>query len=197
MKSFTAALALIAPVQAGLRFSCSTLTIQRLDPVVQPGVTPSSHLHHIVGGNAFNANMTGDIGEKGTCTTCQMSEDFSNYWTAVLYFKHPTNGSYHRVPVIPVNPQIGVTGTNGGLVVYYTQFDLTKDNIAQQPVKAFQPVTPPIYVVLLVISQPTSLTYYSLGIPYDGWKPIQYRQSTSRPSLSMHPEWPKDVPRVV
>ncbi|RYP58434.1 hypothetical protein DL771_011248 [Monosporascus sp. 5C6A] len=75
MKSLSAALALIAPVQAGLRFPCSTLTFQRLDPVVEPGANPSAHLHHIVGGNAFNATMTGDVGERATCTTCQMSED--------------------------------------------------------------------------------------------------------------------------
>ncbi len=80
MLSLLAAIALVAPAHAGLRFPCSTLTIQRLDPVVEPGALPAAHVHHIVGGNAFNATMEGDIGEKATCTTCQMSEDFSNYW---------------------------------------------------------------------------------------------------------------------
>ncbi|KAK7183670.1 hypothetical protein DPSP01_009542 [Paraphaeosphaeria sporulosa] len=141
MKSFSAAaLALIAPVQAGLRFPCSTLTVQRLDPVVQPGSNPSAHVHHIVGGNAFNASMTGDVGARATCTTCQMAEDFSNYWTAQLYFKHPTNGSYKRVPVVPVQPLLGGSnGASGGLTVYYTQFDLSKDNLKQQKITAFQP----------------------------------------------------------
>jgi len=140
MKTLSAALALIAPVQAGLRFPCSTLTIQRLDPVVQPGSIPAAHVHHIVGGNAFNATMTGDVGERGTCTTCQMAEDFSNYWTAHLYFKHPTNGSYHRVPVLPVQPLLGGSqGASGGLTVYYTQFDLSKDNLAKQKITAFKP----------------------------------------------------------
>ncbi|KAI7777821.1 hypothetical protein LA080_003020 [Diaporthe eres] len=136
-----AALSLVAPVQAGLRFQCSTLTIQRLDPVVQPGAVPASHVHHIVGGNAFNATMEGDVGARATCTTCEMSEDFSNYWTAVLYFKHPTNGSYHRVPVVPVNPGNldGYSGTKGGLTVYYSQTDLIRDDIAHQPVKTFPP----------------------------------------------------------
>ncbi|KAI1115873.1 hypothetical protein F5Y14DRAFT_460054 [Nemania sp. NC0429] len=135
------ALALIVTVQAGLRFQCSTLTIQRLDPVVQPGSSPSSHVHHIVGGNAFNASMTGDVASRATCTTCEMAEDFSNYWTAALYFKHPSNHSYHRVPVIPVNPGNldGYYGTSGGLTVYYTQRDLTRDTIAQNPVKSFLP----------------------------------------------------------
>ncbi len=114
MKSFTVALALIAPAQAGLRFACSSLTIQRLDPIVEPGKAPSAHLHHIVGGNAFNLTMNGDVGTRGTCTTCEMAEDFSNYWTAVLYFKH-TNGSYHRVPV--TNNAALARGTTGGMYV--------------------------------------------------------------------------------
>jgi hypothetical protein len=71
-----------------------------------------------------------------------MAEDFSNYWTAVLYFKHPTNGSYRRVSNVPVQPLLGGSnGAVGGLTVYYTQYDLSKDNLDQQPVKAFQPVS--------------------------------------------------------
>jgi hypothetical protein len=137
MKSFTAALALIAPVHAGLRFACSSLTIQRLDPVVEPGKAPSAHLHHIVGGNAFNVTMTGDVGARGTCTTCEMSEDFSNYWTAVLYFKHPTNGSYHRVPV--TNNAALPRGTTGGMTIYYTQHDFSTDDLKKTPIRAFPP----------------------------------------------------------
>jgi hypothetical protein len=61
MKSLTPALGLIATLiastEAGLRFPCSTLTTQRLDPAVEPGKIPSAHLHMIVGGNAFNATM--------------------------------------------------------------------------------------------------------------------------------------------
>jgi hypothetical protein len=141
MRSLSVALAFIAPVQAGLRFPCSTLTFQRLDPAAEPDRLPSTHVHHIVGGNAFNATMVGDVGERASCTTCQMSEDFSNYWTANLYFKSPTNGSYYRVPVIPVQPLLGGSnGASGGLTVYYTQFDLSRDNLGQQPIKAFPPV---------------------------------------------------------
>ncbi|GAB1319985.1 NAD(P)-binding Rossmann-fold containing protein [Madurella fahalii] len=141
MKSFSVAtLALVAPgVHAGLRFGCSSLTIQRVDPIVEPGKAPSAHVHHIVGGNAFNHTMEGDIGAspKATCTTCEMSEDFSNYWTAAMYFKHPKNGSYHLVPV--VNNAALAPGTRGGMTVYYTQFDFFRDNLEQQPIKAFPP----------------------------------------------------------
>ena len=74
----------------------------------------------------------GDIATKATCTTCTFSEDFSNYWTALLYFKG-RDGSYKRVP-----QKAGqfLEGATGGMTVYYIQpYDMSK-------VKAFQPVSP-------------------------------------------------------
>lgn len=174
MKPFTvAALALVAPALAGLRFGCSTLTIQRLDPIVEPGAAPSAHLHHIVGGNAFNATMEGDVGERATCTTCEMSEDFSNYWTATLFFKHPTNGSYHRVPV--VNNAALAPGTVGGITVYYTQHDFTTDALDRQPITAF----PPVSLCVLLWRVCIVLTILQ-GLPYDCWKSGD-RRSCCRP----------------
>jgi hypothetical protein len=102
---------------AMLRFSCSQLVIDRLDPLVNPGSIPSAHLHQIVGGNSFNASMdpaTHDLVEKSTCTSCTFSEDFSNYWTAVLYFR-ARNGSYRRVPQ---GVSQGLRAI-GGIAVYY------------------------------------------------------------------------------
>lgn len=40
-----------------LRFSCSQLVIERTDPLVNPGVNPSTHVHQIVGGNSFNVTV--------------------------------------------------------------------------------------------------------------------------------------------
>lgn len=81
-----------------LRFGCAQVVIDRLDPLVNPGQIPSTHVHQIVGGNAFNASMaTSDVSNAASCTTCEFSEDFSNYWTANLYFK-ARNGTYKRVP---------------------------------------------------------------------------------------------------
>ncbi|RDL31474.1 Uncharacterized protein BP5553_09683 [Venustampulla echinocandica] len=103
---------------AMMRFECSQLVIERLDPLVQPGVTPSSHLHQIAGGNSFTADMKPvdyDPSKLSTCTSCTFSEDFSNYWTANLYFK-ARNGTFRRVPQM-VN--LGLQGKNGGLTVYY------------------------------------------------------------------------------
>jgi hypothetical protein len=134
MKTLALAMALAAPAQAALRFGCSTLTIQRLDPVVEPGGLPSAHLHQIVGGNAFNATMEGDVGERGTCTTCTFTEDFSNYWTAVLFFR-AKNGTYKRVPIVQ-NTALP-NGINGGMTVYYTQQDFNSNGNAK--ITAFKP----------------------------------------------------------
>jgi hypothetical protein len=140
MKLLAVALALIAQSQAALRFGCSTVSIQRIDPLVSPGSRPSGHLHQIVGGNAFNATMdhalSGDIANRATCTTCTFSEDFSNYWTAVMFFKHQ-NGSYHKVPIMQ-NTALP-NGINGGMTVYYTQQDFFSNG--NQKITAFKPVS--------------------------------------------------------
>ncbi|KAF2108015.1 hypothetical protein BDV96DRAFT_625174 [Lophiotrema nucula] len=133
MKLLSLALALAAPSQAYIRFGCATLSVQRLDPVVEPGHVPSAHLHQIVGGNAFNATMSGDVGAKATCTTCSFSEDFSNYWTAVMYFKH-RNGSYKRVPQYP-NSLLG--SLTGGMTIYYLQQDFNSNGNTK--ITAFKP----------------------------------------------------------
>lgn len=49
---------------------------------------PSPHLHQVVGGNTFNATMLEDIPSLATCTSCTPTEDFSNYWTATLFFRY-------------------------------------------------------------------------------------------------------------
>ncbi|KAL1835084.1 hypothetical protein VTK73DRAFT_6300 [Phialemonium thermophilum] len=74
-------------------------------------------MHQIVGGNAFNATMPPvayDPSAASTCTTCSFAEDFSNYWTANLWFR-ARNGSFKRVPQIA---NLGLRA-NGGITVYY------------------------------------------------------------------------------
>ncbi|KAL2148993.1 hypothetical protein VTH82DRAFT_1679 [Thermothelomyces myriococcoides] len=105
-----------------LRFGCSQLVIDRIDPLVTPGQLPSPHMHQVVGGDVFNVSMPeDDIGALASCTTCSYAEDRSNYWTANMYFR-ARNGSYKRVPQIPNRLLFGdefTTKTNGGFVVYY------------------------------------------------------------------------------
>ncbi|CAK7231396.1 hypothetical protein SCUCBS95973_007898 [Sporothrix curviconia] len=107
----------VAVAQQMMRFSCSQLVIERLDPLVNPGVVGSPHMHQVVGGNSFNASMepaTHDLVKDSTCTSCTFAQDFSNYWTANLYF-HARNGTYKRVP------QMANQGlrADGGITVYY------------------------------------------------------------------------------
>lgn len=49
-----------APANKGsdfLRFACSQLVIERTDPIVNPGIRPTPHMHQIVGGNSFNITV--------------------------------------------------------------------------------------------------------------------------------------------
>ena len=127
-----------------LRFGCSQVVIDRLDPLVNPGQIPSTHVHQIVGGNAFNASMTtNDVSNAATCTTCEFSEDFSNYWTANLYYK-AKNGTYKRVPQGSAALQFGDRFSNqigGGILVYY---------VSAQPGKitAFKPVSVLLHAIV-------------------------------------------------
>jgi len=110
-----------------LRFGCSQLVIERSDPIVSPGMNPSPHTHQIVGGNSFNFTMDPadhDPAKASTCTSCTYSEDFSNYWTATVYFKSPENGTYRLVPQMAnFNSFDGkkFLQQEGGLTVYYMQ----------------------------------------------------------------------------
>ncbi|KAI1321502.1 hypothetical protein F5Y16DRAFT_413701 [Xylariaceae sp. FL0255] len=105
-----------------LRFGCAQVVIDRLDPLVNPGEIPSPHVHRVAGGNAFNATMTtGDVSDVANCTTCAFSQDFSNYWTANLYYK-ARNGTYKRVPQGSAAYQFNdnfSTQIDGGILIYY------------------------------------------------------------------------------
>lgn len=68
---------------------------------------------------------------ESTCTTCSFSEDFSNYWTAVLYFR-ARNGIYKRVPQLS-----RISGGTGGITVYYMT-DALYDTTQKSKVTAFK-----------------------------------------------------------
>lgn len=86
----------------------------------------------------FNATVdpTIDVGNAASCTTCVFAEDFSNYWTAVLYFKH-RNGTYKRVKQYP-NADL-ISGVQAGMTVYYTQLDFNSNG--NQNITAFKPAS--------------------------------------------------------
>ncbi|KAK3372975.1 hypothetical protein B0T24DRAFT_702360 [Lasiosphaeria ovina] len=120
----TLAVALLAngaAAQNMLRFACSQLVVDRIDPLVNPGVRYTPHLHQIVGGNSFNLTMDigkHDLAAQSSCTSCTFNEDLSNYWTAVMFFK-AKNGTYKRVPQVGNGGPQGQLVNKGGLDVYY------------------------------------------------------------------------------
>ncbi|XP_014557563.1 hypothetical protein COCVIDRAFT_96798 [Bipolaris victoriae FI3] len=115
-----AALANTAVGQNMLRFACSQLVVERTDPLVNPGMKYTPHLHQIVGGDAFNITMdpSVDLAKASTCTSCSFVQDKSNYWTAVMFFK-AKNGTYIRVPQIGNGGPQGKLINDGGLDIYY------------------------------------------------------------------------------
>jgi hypothetical protein len=61
-----------------LRFACSQLVVNLVDPLVNPGMRYTPHLHQIVGGNSFNLTMepvTYDLAKRSTCTSCRFVQD--------------------------------------------------------------------------------------------------------------------------
>jgi len=64
--------------------NCHPLTIQRSDPVVQPGIA-SGHVHSVIGGNAFKRTMGPMDAKMANLTSCDKAIDHSNYWVPSLY----------------------------------------------------------------------------------------------------------------
>ncbi|KAI1652615.1 WSC-domain-containing protein [Daldinia decipiens] len=91
-------------VDAYWRMSCSIIQTGRLDPNVSPG-TVSAHVHKVSGASNFGLSNTYEDLIASQCTSCEVQDDKSIYWTPQLYYQH-TNGSLEEVP-------------NGGTVVYY------------------------------------------------------------------------------
>ncbi|KWU42437.1 hypothetical protein RHOSPDRAFT_9332, partial [Rhodotorula sp. JG-1b] len=105
------------------RLPCQSgpLVVQRAatDPLTNPGGI-SGHVHTIAGGSDFNLEMDFDDARSSRCTSCQVKQDLSNYWTPALYFAH-ANGSFTLVD-------------GGNFLIYY----LPRRNAADKgPVKAF------------------------------------------------------------
>ncbi|KAF2015096.1 WSC-domain-containing protein [Aaosphaeria arxii CBS 175.79] len=90
------------------------LVRERIDPIVNPGAV-SGHLHTISGGSGFGPSMTFEQARNSTCSSCQIKEDMSNYWTPQLYVKKK-DGTFQPVPVVGDGKD-----ANGGMTVYYLQ----------------------------------------------------------------------------
>jgi hypothetical protein len=103
-----------------------------------------------------------NISTIATCTTCTFSEDFSNYWTAVLYFR-ARNGTFKRVP------QIGnelFESANGGMTVYYSPY--TAKGVKTTAFKQVRIIATGVGDIYGIGG--LGLTKYK-GIPYARWRP--------------------------
>jgi len=77
--------------------NCVPLTLQRADPIVQPGIA-STHVHSIIGGNAFRRNMSGKMdATMANSTSCDKALDHSNYWVPQLYHYRVSDKMYEMV----------------------------------------------------------------------------------------------------
>ncbi|KAK6075662.1 WSC domain-containing protein [Seiridium cupressi] len=98
------AAAAISPVHGFWRMTCGTIQTGRIDPIISPG-NVAGHVHKVSGASNFYFNNTFADLSASSCTSCEIQDDKSAYWTPQLYYQH-SNGTFQEVP-------------NGGHVVYY------------------------------------------------------------------------------
>jgi len=107
------------------RMACSVAQTSRTDPILSPG-TVSGHVHKFAGGNSefsrsnvdvqlltrsdVNQDSTQDSLLASTCSTCEVQDDKSAYWTPQLYYAH-SNGTVEEVQ-------------NDGMTVYYVGMNI-------------------------------------------------------------------------
>ncbi|KAI1184347.1 WSC domain-containing protein [Nemania serpens] len=116
--------ALVAQADAFWRLPCaSPVNVQRADPIMDPNAV-STHVHTVMGSNAFNFTMTYEDTQTAACSTCKAVEDLSSYWVPSLYY-HAENGSFISVK------------QNGGALIYYLQRSDPKDPNAAEGLIAF------------------------------------------------------------
>jgi len=93
---------------AWFRVACTDpLVTERVDPIISPNITvPSNHVHTVHGAKNFASTADYNSLRASSCTSCEVSQDLSNYWFPKLYFRDPQAHTYSEV-------------ANGGLLVYY------------------------------------------------------------------------------
>ncbi|KAI1170984.1 WSC domain-containing protein [Nemania sp. FL0916] len=106
--TFVGIAVLTAQADAFWRLPCaSPVVVERADPIMNPNAV-STHVHTVMGSNAFNFTMAYDDTQAAGCSTCKVIEDKSNYWVPSLWYQ-AQNGSFIDVK------------QNGGGLIYYLQ----------------------------------------------------------------------------
>ncbi|KAK4501816.1 hypothetical protein PRZ48_007625 [Zasmidium cellare] len=83
-------------VNAFWRMNCGIIQRGRIDPLVSPGQI-AAHVHTIVGASNIGINATYETLFASECTSCEIRDDKSAYWTPEMYYQYP-NGSFYEVP---------------------------------------------------------------------------------------------------
>ncbi|OAA43439.1 hypothetical protein BBO_04582 [Beauveria brongniartii RCEF 3172] len=79
---------------------CKALTVQRTDPIINPGQL-STHVHAVVGGTAYHMSMSNEDARNAKNTTCDKALDKSNYWQPQLYHQHH-DGSFELIKLLGI-----------------------------------------------------------------------------------------------
>ncbi|KAF2822058.1 WSC-domain-containing protein [Ophiobolus disseminans] len=109
------ALSMAGYSDAFFRMACPGRVVRdRVDPIVNPGKV-ATHVHTVSGGSGFKANMTFADARASKCSSCEIKEDMSNYWTPTLYV-HMKDDTFKPVPVAGDPDDV-----QGGMTVYYIQ----------------------------------------------------------------------------
>ena len=81
--TFTARLAVADQMHGVFSTHCAVSKIDRIDPIVDPGMKMSAHLHQFFANRSVNKDSTYRSMRKGS-TTCTFKPDTAGYWTPML-----------------------------------------------------------------------------------------------------------------
>lgn len=102
-------------VLAFWRMPClSRSGLARLDPLVSPN-SVSEHMHAIHGSSGFSSTSGWAELTAGDCTSCQVAQDKSAYWTPALYFQDASTKQFELVT------------QEGGMLAYYLLYPNADD----------------------------------------------------------------------
>ncbi|CZR56548.1 related to glyoxal oxidase precursor [Phialocephala subalpina] len=94
-------------VDAFWRMPCRSRSgLARIDPLVSNG-TISEHAHAIHGSDGFSTSASYESLLAGSCTSCEVAQDKSAYWTPAMYFLNSETNEYKLVEQV------------GGMLAYY------------------------------------------------------------------------------
>ncbi|KAF4618056.1 hypothetical protein G7Y89_g14992 [Cudoniella acicularis] len=141
-------------VNAFWRMPCRARSgLARMDPLVSVGTT-SGHVHAIHGSSGFSETADTSALLAGECTSCQVSQDKSAYWTPALYFQNTDTNTFTLVDQV------------GGMLAYY----LLYPNAGQTNITAF----PSGFEMISGDTNQRNFTYPVPDIPKSNWNVAPY-----------------------